>query len=256
MALRRVGALLVVMAFAGMALVAEPMAAQEGTPGAGEVVLPPDAEVAGLGLGEWSARQWQWFVSFPEAIHPYLDETGERCGLGQSGPVFFLTGSVVSVERTCTVPLGATLYVGLGGAECSTVEPPPYFGRDEAELRACTAASADTIPIDEIEMIIDGQPVDDLSPYRASTPLFTFVFPEGNLFGVPAGAADAVADGYQALLGPLAEGEHVIELSGPAGPDTTERIVTTYRLTVQAAQIIEPEASPEASPEAEATPAA
>src|SRR5215216_5137022 len=78
-----------------------PLAAQEATPAAAMTIVPPDEEVGDLSLGEWSARWWQWLMSFPTDVNPGFDETGARCGYGQSGPVFFLVGSNTSVERTC-----------------------------------------------------------------------------------------------------------------------------------------------------------
>src|SRR5215210_5787367 len=124
-----------VLALVALALGGQTAAGQDATPALTAVVLPPDAEVEGLSLAAWKARWWQWFFSLPEESNPLFDETGERCGYGQSGPVFFLAGAPTSVERACTVPLGLTILVPVTGAECSTVEPPPFFGRDEAELR-------------------------------------------------------------------------------------------------------------------------
>jgi hypothetical protein len=43
--------------------------AQEATPEEASAVLPPDAEVDGLDLGEWSARSWQWFFSLPQDVN-------------------------------------------------------------------------------------------------------------------------------------------------------------------------------------------
>ena len=37
--------------------------------------------------------------------------------------------------------------VPAGGVECSTAEPPPFFGRDEEELRACAETAAEQIDI-------------------------------------------------------------------------------------------------------------
>lgn len=240
-----------VLALVGLTLVTiavTPTFAQDATPALTGVVLPPDAEVEGLSLGEWKARWWQWFFSLPEESNPLFDETGERCGYGQFGPVFFLAGAPASVERACTVPLGLTILVPVTGAECSTVEPPPFFGRDEAELRSCAVAAMNEAldtDITAMEVTVDGQAVGDLEPYRVSTSLFSLVLPPGNLLGTTEPVANSVADGYQVLLAPLPEGDHVITIAvqGPNQPG-----MTTYQLRVAAAPVLDPRASPMASP--------
>ena len=78
----------------------------------------------------------------PKTSNPGFDATGERCGFGQFGPVFFLAGNfgpgnAEGVNRTCVVAEGTVIYAGVAGTNCSTLEPPPYFGRTEDELRAC-----------------------------------------------------------------------------------------------------------------------
>src|SRR5215203_3036828 len=115
--------------------------AQDATPvtdaDLGELVLPPDAPAYGLTYEAWTARFAQWAHSLPAAIHPAADPTGALCGLGQAGPVFFLVqaGDQEAVERTSTVPPGTALLLPLLSASRTTVEPPPFFGRDEAALR-------------------------------------------------------------------------------------------------------------------------
>jgi hypothetical protein len=140
-------------------------------------VLPHDAEVGGLSLADWSARSWQWSLSLPTDINPYLDESGASCGYGQSGEVFFLASADHNVERQCIVPLGAHIFVALAGAECSTVEPPPFYGGDEAELTQCAIDAVDSAnaiyDMSTMTLTVDGQTVSDLMAYRAPTPLFT-----------------------------------------------------------------------------------
>ena len=221
-----------VLALVLLALGIGSTAAQDATPAGGAVVLPPNAEVDGLDLGAWSARSWQWFFSLPEEANPLFDQTGERCGYGQSGPVFFLAGTESDVERACAVPAGVHVFVPLLGSACSTVEPPPFFGEDEADLSACSTAALDmaegAFDMSTMGLTVDGQAVDDLSAYRTTTPLYTLWLPEANLLGVADRAADSVADGYQVMLSPLSEGEHVVEIVLP-GP---EPVTITYRLTV------------------------
>jgi len=222
--------------------------AQDATPESGGLtILGPDELVGGASLGEWQARNWQWAVSLPEASNPNFDPTGATCGYGQSGPVFFLPGSYSpepTGDLTCVVPAGKALLVGVGGAECSTVEPPPFFGRDEAELAECAAAATDAIV--SVEATVDGQPVTNLDAYRTVSPLSTFWFPEDNFFGVPGGVAQFVADGYSFLIAPPPPGEYDIEVSTQFEDDDAPFAVA-ITVVVEAPQIIEPEASPEAA---------
>jgi hypothetical protein len=233
-------------ALPGLAQDATPGATLDGTKVGGVTVLPPDASWGGATRGEWVARMWQWSVSMPMEVNPGFDTTGERCGYGQFGPVFFLPGAYVpeAFERTCVVPEGTALFISAGGTECSTVEPPPFFGRDEAELRACATAGADQIS--ELNLTINGEPVPNLDAYRTVSPMFTMTFGEDNFFGVPAGVALSVADDYNILVAPLPPGEY--EFTGSAMfSDEEKPFVSTVRVIVVAPQVIEP---PAASPEA------
>lgn len=222
--------------------------AQDATPEGGSLtILEPDELVGGASLGEWQARNWQWAVSLPEASNPNFDPTGDWCGYGQFGPVFFLPASYTEEppsDLTCVVPAGTALLVSIGGSECSTVEPPPFFGRDEAELTACAAAFTDTIV--SMEASIDGQPVADLERYRAVSPLSTFWFPEDNFFGVPGGVAQFVADGYSFIIAPPAPGEYEIAVATQFEGDDAP-LAVTMTVVVQEPQVIEPEVSPEAA---------
>jgi hypothetical protein len=125
------------------------------------------------------------------------------------------------------------------------VEPPPYFGRDEAELRSCAAATTDAIT--DLEVTINGEVVPDAMAYRTTTPLFTMTFPEDNFFGVPAGPALAVADGYSIILAPPAQGEYEIVVSG-VYEEGGEPIVGTIQVVVATPHVIEPAATPAATP--------
>jgi hypothetical protein len=245
---------LVLLAFVMLLGLTGPTIAQEATPdSAGLMILEPDEEYGGASLGEWEARNWQWAVSLPEASNPNFDPTGTTCGYGQSGPVFFLPASYTEeppTDLTCIVPAGTALLVSVGGSECSTVEPPPFFGRDEAELAACAGAFTDTIT--SMEASIDGTPVPDLERYRAQSPLSTFWFPQDNFFGVPGGVAQFVADGYAFIIAPPPPGEYAITVSTQFEGDEAP-LAVTMTVVVQEPLIIEPEATPGASPVA-ATP--
>lgn len=240
---------LLALALVGSAAALAQDATPGGTPAGTALALPPDATVGGATLGEWSARWNQWLLSFPNASSPIFDETGERCASGQHGPVFFLAASLLpelDVARACTVPAGTALFVPLHGFGCSTVEPPPYFGRGEAELRACAKRLTDA-PVDQT-LTVDGATI-PTAPYRHQSPLHRIALPPDNLLGVAPTVAAAVLDGYDVLLAPLPVGTHtvVIEVVEPGGPPFR----LTHTLTVVEPAVIPPPATPEA-----ATPAA
>lgn len=166
--------------------------------------FPPSSIVHGGTYGEWSARHWQWTVSFPLNANPGHDVTGETCGDGQYGPVFFLPRNFAP----CTIPAGPAILVPIAGTECSSIETTPFSGTSERELRDCAAREIERYT--NIRLSVNGEDVPDIESYRASSPLFTLSLPEHNILGAPAGVAYAVADGYQVILRPLPPGEHEI----------------------------------------------
>ena len=172
-----------------------------GSPG----VVPPNAHALGRSYSEWSAAWWQWDISLPVPNNPTFDPPGVGCDVAQSGRVFFLAGSASSAAATrqCTVHVGTPLLIPVVTVECSTVEPPPFFGGDEAALRACAAGWIDRVIPDSLRATLDGAPVRDLTSFRVRSPVFSFVAPANNLLGVPGPITGrAVADGYWLVLHP------------------------------------------------------
>jgi hypothetical protein len=234
--------LIAVLSLALLAGVDAPAITQDASPTAGGVtILEPDESYAGATRGEWAARSWQWVVSLPAEVNPGFNPSGPGCGYGQSGPVFFLTGSFTPdpIDMTCVVAEGVAIFVPLGDAACTTVEAPPFFGRDEADLAACAAAN-NQVPIADVTVTINGQGIPNLEAYHTVTPAFPLTFPNNNPFGLPAGVALMVDDGYSILIAPPAPGTYDLVISGPG-------LVWMYRLIVQAPQVIEPAGSPEAA---------
>ena len=113
------------------------------------------------------------------------------------------------------------------------MEPPPFFGATEAELRACAAAGLEEFFGDATQSItVDGIEVSDLDRYRTQTPLFSYALPPDNIYGLPpATATKAISDGTDVIVKPLSPGQHqvVIHLEAPAIGGTSDVI---YNLTV------------------------
>jgi hypothetical protein len=59
-----------------------------------------------------SAEWWQWVLSIPPSENPILDETGEKCMVGQRDSFWFLAGNFGegSTARACAVPEGRALF--------------------------------------------------------------------------------------------------------------------------------------------------
>ncbi len=203
--------------------------------GAAVEILPPDEPFAGLTRGEWDARQWQWLVSMPVDVNPGDDTTGDRCGYGQSGPVFFVIGSGGGGNRTCVVAESTAIYVVVATVECSTVEARPFFGRTEDELRACATADMDLVS--DVSARVNGVDVANLDTYRTASPLFTLTFPDNNIFGVEPGVAHAVSEGFSFVIAPPPPGRYEITwlVSYPDGP-----LGGSATVIVEAPQVIEP----------------
>jgi hypothetical protein len=47
-------------------------------------IYPINAKPYGLTYGEWTAKWWQWSFSIPSKDNPVVDETGEKCSMGQN----------------------------------------------------------------------------------------------------------------------------------------------------------------------------
>jgi hypothetical protein len=202
-------------------------------------ILPPDEPWGGMSRGEWDAQWWQRAATMPADISPYTDTTGERCGYQQSGPVFILPGNFAGgiVERTCVVAEGTAIYVLVAGTTCSTVEPPPYFGSTEDELRAC--ASAGTDEITDFEARVNGHEVADPDAYRTTSPMFTITFPENNIVGIDPGVGQVVSEAISFIIAPPPPGEYEIDVSVTL-PGNPEPVGVTTTVIVEAPQVIEP----------------
>lgn len=223
-----------------------PVAAQDDLP---VEIVPPEEAFGGATAAEWEARWWQWAVSIPAEFNPNFDPTGGSCGTGQFGPVFMLPGLFSedpgTVQFTCVVPEGVGIYVGIAGVGCSSVEEPPYFGGNEAELAACATSEANALQSSEVS--INGVAVDDPMQYRHVTALHTLNFGPGNFYGIDPVVALSVTDGWGFVIAPPAPGEYEIVITNRwDGMD--DPYVTTLTIVVTSATVIEAAASPVASP--------
>lgn len=172
-------------------------------------VIPPNAHPYGLSYGEWQARWWQWSISIPWSTHPY--QSAANAALNQSGPVWFLVGYGDGIPRAVTIPRGKAVFFPVVNVECSNIEPAPFFGADEAGMRAAARLFDRT----NMECFIDGLPVRYLERFEGESPLFSFSAPDDNiLIGAGPVSGQAVSAGTYVMVPPLSVGQHVIHFKG------------------------------------------
>jgi hypothetical protein len=177
----------------------------------------------GKTYGEWVVSYWQWAMSIPISVSPWAnDPSGAYAATGQSGPVWFLGGTLGdSVTRNITIPADKAIFLPVHqwifGAlvfDCDPSNPGVTCDVQTLKKTAADATKAATV----VEVTIDGRMLSDTKDYRAtsSPSAFNVTVPADNIttaFGVPTPAGTYgphVADGYYMLLAPLSAGSHVI----------------------------------------------
>jgi hypothetical protein len=219
-----------IVAFAGFAqstAVAQLARAQHG-------ILPPNARPLGLSYSEWSVKWWQWCLSQPLEGHPSVASPAFQVSSGQSGPVWFLAAPLDTNVRSCTIPWGKALFVGVINSEWSSLEG---YATEE-EQREFAAWYADHMH--SIFVTLDGVPVANIGNYRSASPQFTFTAPSPWLFGPIGGTGTAVSEGTYVYLLPPSIGTHVLHFGGAVHFAVAEgdpfdydaAIDMTYNLTV------------------------
>lgn len=195
-------------------------------------VLPPNSHPYGMTYSEWGARWWQWLLG-QGTVDLNSDTTGELCGIGQAGQVWFLAGAWGgSFTRECTVPKGKAIFFPVANWVYITF---PWDPNDTVELAHATVKAGMDTAMD-ISAEIDGVALEELESYRVQSPedqtkLFDLTLSEENLFGLPPMVYPTAADGIYLMLTPLSPGDHTINfhVQFPG----YEPIDVTYNLTVQ-----------------------
>lgn len=201
--------------------------------------MPPGATVADPGraafgrtYGQWASEWWKWALQFPASGNPLLDETGELCGLGDQGPVWFLAGNFGGTTvRECTAPAGKAFFFPL----FNVISFAPEYGVTVEQVRADANGDIEQDPDPFIACTVDGIPVDDPFAYRAQSPPGGFLLDDITLladFGFDPGPRfPSIADGYWIMLNNLGPGEHEIRIQS-AVPDAGFDLDVTYFLTL------------------------
>ena len=199
------------------------------------VAAPPATAVPDKKLGDSVGAMWKKVLETPTPQNPFTGGGPLCVDLGGAVAPFAAPG-VDTI--TCTVKPGTKVFVAAWSAECSTLEDDPFFGSNEAELRACAQAVNAGISTRDVIVVLDGGrvPVSEVT-----SGLLRLDLPADNIFGAAAGTGPpgmpylSVADGWVALLHPLTPGTHTITLkiTGEFPPGTPLNISNTTTIIVQ-----------------------
>jgi hypothetical protein len=214
--------------------------AQNGNPNPG--IIPPNAHYAGMSYSEWQAAIIQWILSVPAADNPVLVGNEDKIANGQPKHVWFLANGAPVVDRHFIIPAGTALYANILTSEWDNFLCGPDTNYTVDQLREFAKSSVDSFT--DIEVEVDGVPVNDVDAYRTTSPVFVSTLPNNNILQY-LGCADAVAgtygpmvaDGYAIILAPLPVGEHLIHESlvqvvDPSDPSQNIDLDITWHITV------------------------
>ncbi len=187
-------ACILLAAIAGPAAAAKP---------AGGGFLPANARPLGHSLVDIGTAWNHWAFATPADTNPLLAVRCEQSPIDAS--IWFLPVSLGGeFETACVVPRGAFLVLTAGGGECSTIEPEPWHGDNEADLRECVDEGFDLLTY--VEVTLNGTTTTDLDSYVVTTNLDTL--PPDNLLGSDAGLT--MDKGYYLVVRPLSPGTHTL----------------------------------------------
>ena len=164
------------------------------------LAAPSAAAVPHRDLGGTLGDLWETVLETPTAENPFAG--GDPCV--DLGPIVAPLAPFLE-EITCTVKPSEGLFITAWSSECSTFEPPPFFGRDEAELRECARDVDAGLEVPTIT--VDGTPV---PVSEVETDLLRIHAPKDNIFGTLDRKRLSVAHGWVAFLGRLSPGTHEI----------------------------------------------
>ena len=213
-----------------------------------DLALDPTVPHYGHTDDEWGTLWWKWIYELPQTdanncIIPFMDPTGEQCGYGQSGDVFYLAGTNAGsvVRDKCSVPSGSAIFFPILSISADNGGVDPAKQLSDADLQGYVQTALDTVPISGLSAEFDGQKVADLARFKTKITKFNYTLPaEPNFYdctgatGVTGLIDPAYAAGFFVMLPPQAAGAHTLHFAGksPASRPAVDLDVT-YHLTVK-----------------------
>ena len=170
---------------------------------------------------ELGAEWWQWAVQAPATDNPLTDATGEKCRVGQQGPVWFRRRHArLRCPDTADMrsAFGKAIFSRINVAWFAFLSDPPEERTGEF-VRAKAEAACDSNSIGGLSVKIDGTAVartGQFVTFAKDSPLFQAQLPSDNIFGAtPTDIPELLLSpsahkGFYLYLRPLAPGSHTI----------------------------------------------
>jgi hypothetical protein len=189
-------------------------------------IVEPGEEYSDRSYNELVSKWTNWLVAEPIATNPAFDPDGRFCDRNQDGKVWFLASTFEGIaDRTCEIPAGKAIFLSLGGAFVSFAPDFPAAGDPCLQMatplervRCDVNNDVPVAPNVSFQVVLDGDPVEDLFAFRAQSQPggFTLRVPNPSFLtdlGItPGNRSTAVGDGYFLFLKPLRPGEHTLTL--------------------------------------------
>ena len=173
-----------------------------------EILVRNGIPVVGLQQSDYANMWWQWAVSMPATQSPVRDRVGDKCGVNQVGPVWFLAGGYGSshIKRTCTIPSDKYVFFPIINMI--------YYPREGRRAPSCQSVKAGAALNNQylrsFKIIIDKQQYLNPALYRqASKKCFDLIARKPNITESQH-VYPSATDGYWIMLKPLSVGRHHI----------------------------------------------
>lgn len=158
---------------------------------------------------EITAEWWQWAKAAPAGSCPLRYFSGNDCGVGQTGPVWFLVGGYGSskIQRTCTFPAGKSLFFPIINMLHYQRRDGPEYTCEQAKQDAALNNNSALERFAELDEVAIEVHAEHRIRSEDCFDVFAKLTPEAGAYL----AYPSATDGYWLMLEPLSIGTHTLK---------------------------------------------
>ncbi|RDS80374.1 hypothetical protein [Dyella psychrodurans] len=196
---------------------ADPLSADHGD----SMVYAKYSHPYGRTINGWANLSMQWIYQEPYSQNPYFDPTGEYCGVGQSGPVWYVAPIFAptpgSYTRSCTIPHDKSILFQVGWVADTWPCPDPTFGPAPGQsLYDFLYTNSETYFSNvTVSVTLDGKPIHDAVDYHYISDSLNAIKGDLSLQAnfdpcITGNYQEIVTNGWFLMFKPLSPGVHTI----------------------------------------------